>query len=284
MQLMRKTDANLIGWPALAAAGLLVAAAPAAAQSSAPLPLWELGTLGLGVSQQAYPGSNEQVNRGLVLPSFVYRGKFLRADRETAGLRALKTSNFELDIGVAGSFGARSGEIDARQGMPNLGTLVEFGPRIKWKLGEGWGGGRWQMELPLRGVFDLSDGAAHRGMALEPEISFQRRANGGWVYTTSVSAIMADRRLAKTFYAVDSAYALADRPAFEAQSGLVAWRLSTSFSRSLSRDWRLFGFGRIDSVSGAANQSSPLVKQTHGASVGFGLNYTWLRSQSGAND
>lgn len=282
MRLLRKSGNVATGWPF--AAVVLMAAVPAIAQPASSLPLWELGAFGVGVSQQAYPGSNEQVNRSLALPSFVYRGKFLRADRETAGLRALKTSRFELDIGVAGSFGSRSEEIEARRGMPDLGTLVEFGPRLKWKLNEGFGGGRWQMELPLRGVFDLSDGAAHRGMALEPEISFQRRTNGGWVYTTSVSAIIADRRLAQTFYSVDPMYALADRPMFEAQSGLVAWRLSTSFSRSLSRDWRLFGFGRIDSVSGAANQDSPLVKQTHGASVGLGLAYTWMRSQRSAND
>jgi outer membrane scaffolding protein for murein synthesis (MipA/OmpV family) len=101
---------------------------------------------------------------------------------------------------------------------------------------------------------------------------------------TSLSAIVADQRLAKTFYGVDPIDALADRPAFEAQSGLVAWRLSASFSRNLSRDWRLFGFGRLDTVSGAANEDSPLVKRTNGASVGLGLAYTWRRSSSAATD
>ena len=54
--------------------------APAAA-----LPLWELGALGFGSSQQAYPGADEQLTRGLLLPYGQYRGRFLRADRETAG-------------------------------------------------------------------------------------------------------------------------------------------------------------------------------------------------------
>jgi MipA family protein len=53
------------------------------------LPLWELGGFGVATSQQAYPGSDQQINRGLVLPYFVYRGEFLRADRDTAGLRAI---------------------------------------------------------------------------------------------------------------------------------------------------------------------------------------------------
>ena len=103
-------------------------------------------------------------------------------------------------------------------------------------------------------------------------------------YATSVSAIIADRRLAQTFYSVAPAYAQIDRPAYAAQSGLVAWRLSASFSRSLSRDWRVFGFGRIDSVSGAANEDSPLVKRTNGASLGLGVAYTWMRSERSASD
>jgi len=98
------------------------------------LPLWELGAFAVGVSQQAYPGSDQQVQRGLALPFLVYRGRFLRADRETAGLLAVKTPLYEIDIGVAGSFGSASDEIEARRGMPDLGTL---GPGRVWTSVEG---------------------------------------------------------------------------------------------------------------------------------------------------
>lgn len=274
------------GFSAVGCLGLaaLLVSSSAHSQASTSLPLWELGAFGVGVSQQAYPGSDEEVNRGLALPYLIYRGRFLRADRETAGLRAIKTQGFELDIGVAGSFGSRSDGVEARRGMPPIGMLAEFGPRVKWNLGEGPGGGRWRLELPLRGVFDLDDRAAHRGMAFEPEIVFQRSVRGGWVYSTSLSAIVADQRLARTFYTVDPAFALPDRPAYAAESGLVAWRLAASFSRKLSRDWRAFGFGRIDSVSGAANENSPLVRRTSGATLGLGLAYTWMRSERSAED
>jgi outer membrane protein len=135
----------------------------AAAQSTAAsLPLWEIGGFGVGVSQQAYPGSDQQVNRGLALPFLVYRGQFLRADRESAGLRAIKTPRFELDIGVAGSFGANSDDIDARRGMSNLGTLVEFGPRVKWNLGAGPGAvpGGWSCRCA---AFSISASGANTG-------------------------------------------------------------------------------------------------------------------------
>lgn len=264
--------------------GVLLAADSAQSESLSTTPLWELGAFGVGVSQQAYPGSDQQVSRGLVLPYLVYRGRFLRADRETAGFRAIKTPSFELDVGVAGSFGAKSDDIKARSGMPDLGTLVEFGPRLRWNIGEVSGASALRMELPLRGVFDLSDRAAHRGMAFEPRLVLQRSSQDGWSYTTGVGAIFADQRLAQTFYGVDPAYAETGRPAYHAQSGLVAWRLTASFSKNLSRDWRLFGFGRFDSLTGAANEASPLVKRTSGGTVGIGIAYTWLRSDRTASD
>jgi outer membrane scaffolding protein for murein synthesis (MipA/OmpV family) len=265
---------------ARAALGLLAATSCslALAQEGSALPLWELGAVGLASSQQAYPGAAEQVSRGLALPYLIYRGKFLRADRGGAGLRALKTEDLELDLGFAGSFGSRSSEVLARQGMPDLGTLVQFGPRLKWTLGQGPGKGRWRLELPLRGVFDLDSGLAYQGAAFEPELVFERQAEGGWSYSTSLSAIWGNQRLADTFYGVAPAYATALRPAYQASSGHIAWRLSASVSRKLTPQWRLFSFARADSVAGAANAESPLVQQKTGTTVGLVLAYTWQQS------
>jgi outer membrane protein len=256
----------------------------AAAQAPAGAPLWELGGVAVGVSQQAYPGSDQQVKRALALPFFVYRGEVLRADRDTAGLRAVKTDSFEIDVGVAGAFGSNSNAIDARRGMRDLGTLVELGPRLKWNLGAAPGGGLWRVEFPLRAVFDLSDGAARRGLSFEPKLVYDHQSRSGWRYSTSVSAIVADTRLARTFYEVSSADATAFRPAYMAKSGLLAWRLSAFASRELSPDWRLFGFARLDSVAGSSNENSPLVRQTTGASVGLGVAYTWMRSEQRGSD
>jgi outer membrane scaffolding protein for murein synthesis (MipA/OmpV family) len=259
---------------------LAVAQGPA---GSAP-PLWELGGVALGVSQSAYPGADQQVNRALALPYFVYRGDVLRADRDTAGIRAMKTETFELDVGFAGAFGAGNETIDARQGMRKLGTMVELGPRLKWDLGAGPAGGRLSAEFPARAVLDLSDKAAHRGWSLEPKLTYSNRTASGWRYSASVSAIVADTRLAQTFYEVRSSEATAARPAYRAEGGLVSWRFGTAFSRSLARDWNLFGFARLETVAGAANESSPLVRRSSGASVGVGVAYTWMRSDRAAFD
>ena len=269
---------------ALACLASSAALAQSAGEDEGRKPLWEVGAVGVGVSQLAYPGADQQVRRGVVVPYVIYRGEVLRADRDTAGLRAVRTENFEVDVGFAGSFGASSDKIEARRGMPDLGTLIEFGPRLRWKLGEGPGGGRWRLDIPLRGVFDLSDRAAHRGMSLEPEVQFRRESPTGWTYSMSFGAIFADQRLADTFYEVAPRFATPDRPAYEAQPGLVSWRLGSTVSRKLGPDWRVFGFARVDHLAGAANRDSPLVRRDSGLTAGFGVAYTWLRSDTMVDD
>jgi MipA family protein len=248
------------------------------------LPLWELGGFGVVTSQQAYPGSDQQVNRGLALPYFVYRGEFLRADRDTAGLRAIKTPLYEFDVSVAGAFGAGSNELNARKGMPKLGTLVEFGPRLRLNLSDAKSNPRWGLDLPVRGVFDLSDSLKHRGLKAEPTLTLRGSTEGNWRYSLGAGVLLADRKLSDTLYGVAPIYATANRASYQAGSGLLAWRLSGSVAKQLTHDWRVFAFTRFDSVSGAKNENSPLVKQKNGATVGLGLSYTWLRSSSSAAD
>lgn len=253
-------------------------------QERSGLPLWELGAVGVAVSQQAYPGASERVNRGLALPYLIYRGEFFRADRGSAGIRVVKTPTFEVDVGVAASFGSTANDIEVRRGMPELGTRVELGPRLKWNIWQGSGNGRLRAEFPLRGVFDLNDGLAHKGMAFEPRIIFESRAPGGWGYSTSIGTLWGDRRLAEIFYGVAPTYATAERAAYVADSGLIAWRLTAEVSRHLGPDLRLFAFARADCVAAAANEASPLVQRKAGTSLGLGLIYTWKRSTSLAAD
>lgn len=283
-----RPSVNALAWLAAALIAPLTFTSTARAQSEGEgagrKPLWEVGVVGGGISQVAYPGADQQVRRAAVLPYVIYRGEFVRADRDTAGLRAIRTEDFELDVSFAGSFGASSDKIEARRGMPDLGTLIEFGPRLRWKLGDGPGGGQWRFDLPLRGVFDISDRAAHRGMTLEPEVFFRRESTTGWTYAMRFGVIVADQRLADTFYAVAPRYATAERPAYEAKPGLVAWRVGTTVSRKLGPDWRVFGFARVDHLAGAANRASPLVRRDAGLTAGIGASYTWLRSGTLVDD
>jgi len=279
------TRARRLG-SAMLLAPIMVAPLPGsgAEPSKATERLWEVGAVGVAVTQQAWPGAAEEVRRAVALPYVLYRGPVLRIDRGSAGLRAIRQDNFELDIGVAGAFGSASKDTVARQGMPRLGTLVEFGPRGIWQLGAAPSGGRWRAELPLRGVFDLDDRLTGRGWALEPELQYQHDGVAGWRLSASVGALLGDRRLNGTFYDVGSTHASAARPAYEARAGLIAWRLGMTASHRLSPEWRVFGFGRFDLMSGAANSDSPLVSRPVGFTGGIGLQWTWMQSSQPAAD
>ncbi|KQT07592.1 MipA/OmpV family protein [Ramlibacter sp. Leaf400] len=267
-----------------AALACLSCTAAAQAQDAPARPLWEIGGVAVGVSQQAYPGSDQRVRRGVALPYFIYRGQFLRADSDGVGVRAVRTPTYEFDVSAGWSFGSDADQDPVRRGMPNLGTLVEFGPRLKWHLGGSAQTGRWRLDLPLRGVFDLSDSLNYRGMVFQPGVIWQLRPAPGWTVSSSVSAVIADSRLASTFYEVAPVFATPTRPAYEADAGLLAWRLGASLSRDLTRDWTVFGFARIDSVAGATNRDSPLVRRTNGGTVGVGVSWTWMRSSRPAID
>lgn len=259
------------------------AAEPAPAPND--LPLWEVGLFGAGLSQLAYPGADQQVGRALLLPYGVYRGKLLRADDEGAGLRAVRSDRFELDVSVTGSFGNGSKALDARQGMRRLGTMVEFGPVGRWFLNGRDARDRLSFELPVRGVFDAGDQLRRQGMSIEPAVRIERHVGSGqWGYGVSAGARFGDRRLGATFYEVLPGEALPDRPAFVARGGLVAWRLSGTVMHDLTPDLRLIMFGRLETVAGAANRDSPLVRQTTGYSAGVALAWVFARSTARASD
>jgi len=254
------------------------------ALARADLPLWEFGVGAGGISQQAYPGADEQVGRAALLPYVVYRGKVLRADSDGAGLRAIRTEGFELDVSLAGSLSSRGDSLKARAGMSRLHTLVEIGPVARWFLNGRDAVHRITFELPVRGVFDARDLSRHRGLTLEPKLSLDHQVRGGWSYGLSASLLIGDERLGSTFYAVAPAEVLPGRRAYDAQAGLIAWRLNSRVFRQLTPDLRLFAFCRLDSVAGGANRGSPLVRKTTGASAGVGLIYTLKRSAARASN
>lgn len=254
----------------------------ASAQQQPRAPLWEAGLFSVGGSQQAYPGARQQVRSAIVLPFLIYRGQVVRAEQGGVGVRAARTTSTELDVGFSGSFGSAASDNDARRGLPNIGTLVEFGPRLRWNLGPAPFGGGFSAAFPLRGVFDIRNRFDFRGIAFEPVLAWGTRSSNGWAYGASLGLLLGDQRLNDSFYGVAPVYATATRPAYEARGGLIATRLAFNASRRLAPDWRFFAYARVDTVEGAANRHSPLVDRPTGASAGIGLAWTWMRSDEAA--
>ncbi|MEZ5660803.1 MAG: MipA/OmpV family protein [Burkholderiaceae bacterium] len=189
-----------------------------------------------------------------------------------------------MDLGVAAAIGSSATGAPLRAGMPELGTLVELGPRLKF-----WPWGRQRqpivrIDLPLRAVFDISDAMASRGFTLEPRVSLILGRPGDRWLRLGVSALFADSAYNDQFYGVDPTYANAVRPAFAARAGLVAQRATVAFGWALSPVWSVGGFVRFDDVAGAANRASPLVDARHGWTAGIALTVRLARSSLPAAD
>ncbi|APA71684.1 MipA/OmpV family protein [Janthinobacterium sp. 1_2014MBL_MicDiv] len=271
----------------LATSVLCAALAPAYAAEPA-LPLWEAGVFGGTAVTPAYPGASERSTRTLALSYLIYRGKVLRADRSGVGARLFDTDRLDFDIGFALSLPARSSDVPARRGMPDLGTLVEFGPRLKVKLAEPTRNSRLGLELPLRAVIEARGGLRRQGATFEPRLVYALQGDDqAWQLDASAGAVLGNAAINDYFYGVSPAFATDQRPAYAAKSGLMLTRLGLGGSYRLHPDWRAFAFVRYDTYTGAANRASPLLRQNSGTSAGIGLLWTWRRSGSparGADD
>lgn len=260
-------------------------AQPSVVQHEAEEPLWEAGVIGTGVSHPAYPGAEERTSLLLGLPYVLYRGKYLRVDQNTVGVRAIKTPRTEFDVGFGASLGSHASDIKARQGMDDLGILLEFGPRLKINLGDKSESRREsRMQFTLRGVFDANDHLRYHGIAFEPQWVNEIKLADGWRTSTSIGALFGDQLLVDTFYRVSPAEATATRQAYDARSGLISLRASLFASHTIAHDVNFFCYLRYDSLQGAANHDSPLVRRDGGWSGFLGIAWTMAHSERSARD
>lgn len=242
-------------------------------------PLWEAGVAGIGLSSPAYPGAEDRVSRGLVVPWFIYRGPVFRADGGTVGARVVRTPTVEFDVGFAGALGASSEDVKVREGMPDLGFQFEFGPRVRWNVARPSSDSVVRVELPVRAVFEAKGGLTHRGYAVEPRLSYADRDIGnGFGITASIGAVYGDRKFNEYLYGVPREFATRSRSAYAAKSGLITPRAQVSLSHRLTDDVRLFSFVRHDFSGSGANTDSPLHIKNGGTSFGLGLVWTLGRS------
>lgn len=267
-------------WPCVGVMAMLLGLDGVHAQS-APQPLWEGGVAAAALTTPAYPGSSQSTNLVTPLPYVIYRGDVLRIDRSGLGARLVDDGNFEFDVGFAGSLPASSQEITARKGMPDLGAMVEFGPRVKMTLAHLAGDSRVRLEVPVRAAIQVTGGLNNRGTVLEPKFVFETRDQGnGWRFAGGLSAIFVDQSLGSYFYGVPSAFATSQRPAYEAKAGFLGSALTVDAARNLGSNLRVYSYLRYENYAGSANADSPLMKQNVGTSVGVAVAWILGRSES----
>src|SRR5262245_32335240 len=97
-------------------------------------PLWEAG-LGIGaLSFPDYRGSDERQLYPVPVPYFVYRGEFLKSDRDGVRAEFFDREFIELSASVSATIPVQSEDNAARRGMPDLRPTVELGPSLTLHL------------------------------------------------------------------------------------------------------------------------------------------------------
>jgi outer membrane scaffolding protein for murein synthesis (MipA/OmpV family) len=185
-----------------------------------------------------------------------------RFDLGKDGLAAkvFQSGRLKLDLSVNGALPVSSKKNDLRTGMDDLELMIEFGPELEITLGI-WENSTLRLDIPVRANFEVTADESPNavGWSADPRIHFEQNFEH-WDWEIDFGALWASESYQEVFYTVADKDVTATRSAYQAQSGVLGWRLSATVERRIG-DWILFGYLRQMDLSSAANEDSPLLGQ-----------------------
>jgi len=266
---------------AAVAVAVTLLAANARPVAAADEPLWE-GGAGLTVLDfPDYRGSSQSRAYLLPFPYFIYRGEFLRQDRN--GLRGIFFHNdaVDLNVSVGASLPVESSKNQAREGMPDLKASVEFGPSLDVRVWEATNRrARLELRMPVRAALSVESHPRFIGAQFSPHLNLDVAdpfGEDGWNLGMLAGPVFTDGRYNRYFYEVQDEFATPQRPAYATGGGYGGMEYIVALSKRYPRFW-IGGFARYDTLSGAVFESSPLVTAKHYAAAGVGI--AWILGES----
>jgi len=262
---------------------LCLAALPLPAFADA-LPLWEVGVGGGVLHIPDYRGAQDARTYPYPFAIPFYRGKYLRSDEEGVRGEVLMSDRVKFDFSLDGNVPVKSGDVEARHGMPDLVPTFQVGPALNIKL---WHSaedkGSLILFLPVRVALavDLPE-IQHIGYTFSPRINFNQKVDfigGQWRLGLGVGLEYGSEEFHDFYYQVEPQYATASRPAYDAEGGFAGYRSIFTFYRRFKNTW-ISIYGRYDRVDGAVFEDSPLVARKDGTTIGFVVTYIFFKSDT----
>ena len=247
-------------------------------------PLWEVGVIGGGGTLPDYPAADQNHARGLALPYAVYRGPVLRVgDGGIIRGKFVDTRLIELNLALDASFPADSEDNDAREGMPDLDTLLEAGPRLILKFLPPESDQELNASIAVRAVLstDLPINWRYQGFVINPRLSYrdERFHEGRLRLGASIGPLFGFGGLNRYFYEVQPQFARPGRPEYDADGGCIGTELSLSASWLPFSRVRLFSGIQLGYFNWSANQNSPLHRDDLNLAAGAGLRLALFQSE-----
>jgi outer membrane scaffolding protein for murein synthesis (MipA/OmpV family) len=259
----------------------LAAASAACAAGAREEPLWELGLGAAGVHFPDYRGSSHTRNYALPAPYLVYRGEFLKADREGLRARLMRTEDLDLTLSAGASLPVRSEDNPVRSGMPDLKPSLELGTSLNWTL---WrtAGSKLKLDarFPVRLAATVESRSRFIGGQFFPHLNLDVREPfgfSGWNLGLVAGPVYTDGRYNRYFYEVAPRYATAARPTYTTGGGYGGMQFLAALSRRFPKFW-VGGFARYDTLNNAVFEESPLV--TSKRYVAGGIAVAWILGES----
>jgi hypothetical protein len=211
----------------------------------------------------------------------VYRGEYLKINREAIRGLFFQREGLELDFSLSGSVPVDSSQNQARKGMPNLYPSLEIGPSLEINLDEKKGDYKTTLTFPLRTALAVDFPQVYGiGWVFSPRLNldlYNLGSSKGLNFGMSVGPVFGSDAYHDYFYSVQPGYATPSRPAYSAQGGYGGTQLSVGISKYYKRFW-ISLFARWDQLNGAVFADSPLFRRND--SLTTGLIFTWIFSQS----
>jgi outer membrane scaffolding protein for murein synthesis (MipA/OmpV family) len=258
-------------------AGLSLAS-PADAES---LPLWEAGAGVAAVTLPDYRGADSSSTYILPMPYFVYRGEFLKADRNGVRSMLFNTERIELNLSLNATLPVRSKNNAARRGMTDLRPTVELGPTLAFHL---WNSPTGKMKVdfraPLRTAVTVESSPRQIGWLFAPNLNLDVKdplGLPGWNLGLLTGPYFQSRRYNSYFYSVSPADTIPGRPQYDAPGGYAGSQFTAAVSKRFDRYW-VGGFLRYDALGGASFENSPMLQRKNAISAGIAV--TWVFGQS----
>jgi len=244
-------------------------------------PLWEVGLGAAWMVFPAYRGAEEYRNFVLPMPYLVYRGQWIKSDKD--GVRGVffDSNRAEVNLSLSASPPVSSKDVDIRRQMPDLKPSIELGPSLDIKLWQSAGeDSRLKLLLPLRGAFTMESDSRFIGWQFSPRLNLDIDSPPGlpgWTLGLVGGPIFGDRRQHEYFYGVAPRYAAAGRPAYEARGGYAGMQFLSALWKRYPSYW-IGAFVRYDNLNGAVFDDSPLVTQKSGFAGGVAI--SWIFGES----
>jgi outer membrane scaffolding protein for murein synthesis (MipA/OmpV family) len=241
---------------------------------------WELGAGLAGFDVPHYVGSSQSKQYLLPVPYVKLKSRYLEIDEGIRGF-FFTSPNVRLDISADLGVPVSSDDSDAREGMPDLDTVLQFGPSIEITLlGSRRAESELRLELPVRAAIatDIKNSESI-GWIFEPRISYEKRRKNkqGLSYSATMGLRYATREYNAYYYDVEQQFVTPERPFFESGKGY------SGVITNLTAGWRegemiYWGLVRYRNLNNAVFEDSPLVEDKDYYLVGVGV--TWMFAQS----